>query len=156
MVGTYESDKPLKRKHPDVVFENVEDYNNNEKEDEKMIYKLIVASWNILGIKLNVSEVKRLFSDAKKLCETRHGISEALLWAKDFKLPFDISRRDIDGLKLHGGDLTAYVYSLHKRDKKFVPHTDPDYIALCRLVKGIPIFTTSTFKPNNGWSTENP
>ena len=160
MVGTYESDKPLKRKHPDVVLEKVEDYNKNEKEDEKMIYKLIVASWNILGIKLNVVEVKRLFSDAKKLCETRHGISEALLWAKDFKLPFDISRRDIDGLKLHGGDLTAYVKSLHKRDEKerfsldrvekFVPHTDPDYFALCRLVKGIPIFTTSTFKPNNG------
>ena len=56
--------------------------------------------------------------------------------------------------------ITAYILSLHEKDKKerfslervekLVPHTDPDYNALCRLVKGIPIFTTPSFKPNNG------
>jgi hypothetical protein len=78
----------------------------------------------------------------------------------DFKKPFDISRRDTDGLEKHQGDLTAYILSLHEKDKKerlslervekLVPHTDPDYNALCRLVKGIPIFTAPSFKPNNG------
>ena len=117
-------------------------------------------TWSILGVKLNFIEVKRLFEDARKLCETKFGISEALIWARDFKLPHDISNRDVEGLKLHGGNLTAYILSLHQKNKefrlnlsrvkKYVPQTDPDYDSICRLVEGIPIFTTSNFKPNNG------
>jgi hypothetical protein len=77
---------------------------NTDKEygDNKLIINLIKSSWNILGIKINYKEVEELFVEAEKLCGTRYGISEALIWADDFKFPLDISSRDIDGLELQG------------------------------------------------------
>jgi len=146
-----------------LVLEKKGNYFPEEKKDNEMITKLIMLSWNILGIKLSIMDVKQLFYEAKKMCSSQVGESEALLWTKDFKLLFDISRRDTDGLELHEGDLTAYILSLHEKEKnerlslehveKLFPYTDSEYYALCRLEKGIPILLPLPSNQIMGWLT---
>ena len=110
--------------------------------------------------KLEYEKVMKLYMEADILYATKHGVSEALLWAENFRFPSGISERDESGVKSYGGDLASYVCSLHEKEKhlrlnmdrvrRHIPETDPDFFALIKLVSGIPILTTDDFKPNNG------
>ena len=80
----------------------------------------------------------KLYLEADILYATKHGVSEALLWAENFQFPFGISERDENGLNSYGGDLASYVCSLHEKEKhlrlnmdhvrKHIPETDPDFL----------------------------
>ena len=162
--------KPLKTKHPDVHLEQHGAKTPRRSQEElskprivsfeKQINMIVKMAWDLSREELKQDDVHKLYLEAEEICGTKFGIEAALAWAENFELPPEVGIRDHEKLKSYQGCLTSYVNSIHEKDRdirlnydrvsKYVPLTDPDYEAIQRLVKGIPIFTPNDFQPNNG------
>ena len=75
----------------DIISSNVP---KREILSSSLVQKIIKYSWTILGEKLEFEKVMNLYLEADILYATKHGVSEALLWAENFQFPSGISERD--------------------------------------------------------------
>ena len=111
------------------------------------------------GVTVQPEQVQKMLWDAFKATDAALGEADAMKWAEGFEFPPDIAGRDSAGLA-EAGSLEEYVKIRQQairaeygrldeeRVREVVPEEYPEIERVLALAEGLPIFTSSDFRPN--------
>ena len=111
------------------------------------------------GVMVQPEQVQKMLWEAFKATDAALGEADAMRWAEGFEFPRDIAERDLAGLT-EAGSLEEYVRirqqairGIHgrldeERVRDVVPMEYPEVERVLALAEGLPIFTSTDFRPN--------
>ena len=111
------------------------------------------------GVVIQPEQVQKMLWEAYRATDEALGEADAIKWADNFSFPEGMAARDAAGLAA-AESLEAYVRHRQQemraehgridatRVRSVLSEDHPDFSRVLALVEGIPIFTSSEFKPN--------